>query len=129
MSEIASPAVVIGRRADGRFGAGNSFGTGNPHRHAIQRCRSALYQTVTKEDIAEIVRSMIERAKQGDVPSAKLVLSYTVGAPERMETDVESGENDPNSKAEVLDLLQKYVPRGLLMSLVKESSANDSGNG
>src|SRR5207302_1969026 len=43
--------------------------------------RSALLDTVVSEDVAAIARALVDKAKKGDVPAAKLVLAYTLGKP------------------------------------------------
>ena len=43
--------------------------------------RQALINAVTPQDIADIAAKLLEKAKQGDVPAAKVVLSYTLGKP------------------------------------------------
>jgi hypothetical protein len=43
--------------------------------------RQEFLKAVTSEDMAGIARAMIEKAKEGDVAAAKLVLQYTLGKP------------------------------------------------
>jgi hypothetical protein len=43
--------------------------------------RQEFFAAVTKEDMAIIVRALIDKAKAGDVAAARLVLQYTLGKP------------------------------------------------
>jgi hypothetical protein len=47
----------------------------------VAALRQELLKAVTSEDLAGVVRAMIEKAKEGDVAAAKLVLQYTLGKP------------------------------------------------
>jgi len=70
-----------GRDARGRFQPGNPGGPGNPFSRRVAALRQALLNAVTPEDLQGIVAAMLERAKQGDVAAARLVLAYAVGKP------------------------------------------------
>jgi hypothetical protein len=70
-----------GRDAKGRFAKGNLFGPGNPHARRVAQYRRALWNAVTDDDIAAIVRRQVEKAKEGDTAAAKLILAYTAGKP------------------------------------------------
>ncbi|MFO0846482.1 MAG: hypothetical protein U0797_29625 [Gemmataceae bacterium] len=78
--EATNPAPE-GREANGRFAKGNAGGPGNPFARKVAQLRSLALETVTEDDLAAILKKMVERAKQGDVPAAKLVLQYTLGKP------------------------------------------------
>jgi hypothetical protein len=43
--------------------------------------RQEFMKAVTPEDMAAIARAMIDKAKQGDVAAARIVLQYTMGKP------------------------------------------------
>jgi len=43
--------------------------------------RETMLKTISPEDLQGIAGAMVERAKQGDVAAARLVLAYTVGKP------------------------------------------------
>jgi len=70
-----------GRGPDGRFRKGNPGGPGNPHARQVARLRAALLEAITPEDIAAVVRAMIERACAGDVAAAKVILERALGQP------------------------------------------------
>jgi hypothetical protein len=65
----------------GRFARGNKSGPGNPFARQSAALRQALMSAVTPQDIADVAAKLMEKAKQGDVSAAKLVLSYTLGKP------------------------------------------------
>ena len=56
-----------GRDSRGRFTVGNAGGPGNPYGRKTAQIRSALMRAVKIQDIREIVRALIDRAKGGDV--------------------------------------------------------------
>jgi len=82
--ETASPRETAngGRAADGKFAKGYLGGPGNPFARQTAALRKALISAVTDDDIAAIAQKLLEQAKAGDVPSAKLLLSYTIGKPD-----------------------------------------------
>jgi hypothetical protein len=70
-----------GRGPNGRFTKGNAGGPGNPFARQVAAMRLEFLKAVTSEDIAEIARAMVAKAKEGDVAAAKVVLQYTLGRP------------------------------------------------
>ena len=60
------------RDTRGRFAPGNQ--TGNAIGRQMVGLRKALLDSVTAEDIAAITRTLIERAKGGDVAAAEIIL-------------------------------------------------------
>src|SRR5436305_1991714 len=70
-----------GRGPNGRFTKGNPGGPGNPFARQVAAMRQEFLKAASKEDIAEIARAMIAKAKEGDVAAAKVVLQYTLGKP------------------------------------------------
>ena len=75
-----------GRDAQGRFAKGNKGGPGNPFgRHLAQR-RQVVAEAVSEEDLRQILAVLVAKAKEGDVPAAKLVLQYAVGKPQLFAT-------------------------------------------
>jgi len=69
------------RGPDGRFRPGNRAAKGNPHAAAVARLRSALLAAVTPDDVAEIVRALVAKARRGDVVAARELLSRVLGPP------------------------------------------------
>ncbi|MFO0846448.1 MAG: hypothetical protein U0797_29445 [Gemmataceae bacterium] len=70
-----------GRDSNGRFAKGNAGGPGNPFARRVAQMRSLALEKVTDDDLAAILKKMVELAKEGDIPAAKLVLQYTLGKP------------------------------------------------
>ncbi len=46
----------------------------------IQKLRNAIYHGVEEKDIEQIVRGIVQRAKDGDKASIKFVFEYILGA-------------------------------------------------
>ncbi|MFO0842648.1 MAG: hypothetical protein U0797_09680 [Gemmataceae bacterium] len=78
--ETPKPAPE-GREGNGRFTKGNAGGPGNPFARRVAQMRSLALQVVTDDDLSAILKKMVELAREGDVPAAKLVLQYTLGKP------------------------------------------------
>lgn len=94
------PAEVSGRLPNGKFAKGNRAGRGNPHAKRTQRLRTALLSACKPADIKAVVEALIEKAKSGDVPSAKLLLDRCLGkttlpeSPETPKPESEDSEDD-----------------------------------
>jgi hypothetical protein len=73
--------TTSGRDARGRFTINNPGGPGNPFARRVAQLRTALLDIIRPEDIAAIMKALIERACQGDVAAAKVVLAYGLGKP------------------------------------------------
>jgi hypothetical protein len=65
----------------GRFAPGNRGGPGNPFARLMGMLRCALVRRIKPEAVEAIADVLIEKAKAGDVPAARLVLSYGIGKP------------------------------------------------
>jgi len=65
----------------GRFLPGNPGGPGNPHAAKLEKLRAALVRTVREADIRAILRQIIEKARNGDIVAAKLLLDRVLGPP------------------------------------------------
>jgi len=80
-------AAASGQRDNrGRFAKGNKGGPGNPLAKKANQLRVAMYASVEAEDIMEIMDSLIEAAKKGNITAAREVLDRVIGKP--LETDV-----------------------------------------
>ena len=77
---------VDGREPGGRFAKGNRLGGGNPLAGAVAKLRGALLRRVKVRDVRGLIDAMIAKGLAGDVAAAKLVLAYTLGAPEQVLT-------------------------------------------
>jgi hypothetical protein len=87
-ASTAEPAEANGRRQDGRFGPGNSFGRGNPTAKHAQRLRQLFVTAVTEDDIKAIVVKLVELAKAGDIQAANLLLTRALGKPSTADTSL-----------------------------------------
>jgi hypothetical protein len=65
----------------GRFAPGNQGGPGNPFARLMGMLRCALVRRIKPEAVEAIADVLIERAKEGDIAAARLVLSYGIGKP------------------------------------------------
>jgi hypothetical protein len=71
-----------GRDKNGRFAKGNPGGPGNPFSRQLAQMRQVVLQCVSEADLRDIVAQVVQKAKQGDLAAARLVLSYAVGKPQ-----------------------------------------------
>ena len=72
--------------ATGRFLPGNTLTpTRNPYAKQAGILRSELFSAVTRERLRAVIDSMLDKAENGNVQAAKLVLSYTLGEPEALD--------------------------------------------
>jgi hypothetical protein len=79
--EAPSPNGYDGRDARGRFVSGHKGGPGNPFARRCAAIRRAFLEAISEEDIQAIVRTLIEKAKAGDLVAAKLILLWAIGRP------------------------------------------------
>jgi hypothetical protein len=76
--ESPSDNGTNGRDHTGRFSTGNRFGRGRPA-GARNELRQALVESVSEDDIREVVQALIRKAKSGDVAAAREVLDRCCG--------------------------------------------------
>ncbi|MEQ8771086.1 MAG: hypothetical protein RIB60_11330 [Phycisphaerales bacterium] len=76
----------------GRFLPGNGGGPGNPHGGQVARLRAALLDQVSADDLRDIVRAMVVRAKGGDMAAAKELLNRVLGRPAAAPTPPDENE-------------------------------------
>lgn len=69
------------RNGRGQFAKGNPSGPGNPQARRVGQLRSMLLRTVKPKDMRTIVRSLIAKAKAGDVTAIRELLDRTLGRP------------------------------------------------
>lgn len=69
-----------GRKQNGQFEVGNRYGKGNPHAKRVAQFRSTIMEAVSQEDLKSIVEALVKQAKDGDIQSTKLLLSYIIGS-------------------------------------------------
>jgi hypothetical protein len=66
----------------GRFLPGHKGGPGNPFARCSAAIRTAFLEAVSLQDVRAIVRTLVEKAKAGDLVAAKLVLLWAIGWPD-----------------------------------------------
>lgn len=83
-----------GRDSGGRFTKGYVGGPGNPFARKANELRAALYAAATKEDMADMVRALIEKVKaKGDAYAASVIFDRLFGkAPQAIELSGPDGE-------------------------------------
>ena len=64
----------------GQFTAGNKAAKGNPYTKKAAALRKALYNSVTAQDIQQIVDSLKAQAMAGDLKAISLLLDRLLGS-------------------------------------------------
>lgn len=95
--------------AAGRFVRGNSGGPGNPHGGTVAKLRSAMLQAITESDVKAIVAKLVDQARDGDLKSATLILSY-VGK----SVATEEPASSPERSVKVLEIAERIRQSRLL---------------
>jgi hypothetical protein len=87
------PLLDVGRDVHGRFRKANPGGPGNPFARKVAALRKAVLDSVSEQDVKDMVESLKQQARQGDKAAIKLLLQYCVGKPappndpDRMDAD------------------------------------------
>ncbi len=78
---VNEPASMpaTGRRRNGTFCPGNKFAKGNPQAAKVQRLRKGLLQAVSAADLRHVAERLVDTAKEGGVPAAKLLFDRVLG--------------------------------------------------
>ncbi|HYV39138.1 MAG TPA: hypothetical protein VE988_25855 [Gemmataceae bacterium] len=74
-------------------------GGGLPFQEAL---RQAFVESITAEDIGEIAKALVKRAKEGSIAAARLVLNLVIGPPascKKAKTDVAEAANHAHANA------------------------------
>ena len=78
------------RDADGKFVGGNPGGPGNPYAKRVGELRTALLDTVTREDMQAVAKALVDAANGG----ASASLDLTESSPGEEEVAVlDEGDN------------------------------------
>ena len=96
--------VSDGRDNRGRFVDGNPGGPGNPHAKQTAEMRSRIREAVTPDDLAAVVRVLIDKAKGGELGAIRELFDRTVGKP----TDTAMAERLDELEAKAEQLLDRY---------------------
>lgn len=111
----------------GRFLKGNPGGGTPPHTNKIAQLRKAFYSSVNDADISDVIKKMIELAKNGDVNAAKVVLAYGIGPPDSALADPFMDELTGHRKLQIQTIIN-VVPREKLIELVKLAQHSEQGS-
>ena len=76
-----SPNGANGRESNGRFAPGNAGGPGNPHAARVAAIRSLLLDSVTDDDLRQVVAKLVEMAKSGDMAAIRELFDRLFGRP------------------------------------------------
>ena len=69
----------LGRDSQGRFAHGNPGGPGNPYAQKVQNLRRMLLDTVTEEDLKDVVCKLVAMAKDGSLRAVKELFDRLFG--------------------------------------------------
>lgn len=118
--QAQSVMVSDGKDARGRFLPGHKFAKGGNHRsNRIKILRDLVLDTVTEQDIQEVIAVLREQALKGDVQAAKLFLAYAIGQPEAPE------KTESNS---IIDVgVFDSIPRDKLKAILLDKSDDSDG--
>jgi len=72
-------ATAKTRDGRGRFLPGNPGGPGNPEAARVARLRAAVLEAVTPAQMRRLMKALMEKAINGDVAAARLVLERCIG--------------------------------------------------
>ena len=65
----------------GQFRKGNRGGSGNPFAKTINRLRGVLLNAITESDMRDVVMTLVEKARGGDIGAIKVLLDRLLGPP------------------------------------------------
>ena len=92
------------------------------------KMRAVFLETVSADDVADILQAIMAQAKKGDLPAARFVLSYCVGNPARQESPTR--EQGPTAArpgtARKLDVLAHRYANGLELHAKGDGGKIDS---
>ena len=68
-----------GRDGQGRFALGNPGGPGNPLAKRVAHARATIHETVSDDDLRDVIRALVELAKGGDLAAIREVFDRLCG--------------------------------------------------
>jgi hypothetical protein len=123
-----------GREANGRFGKGNQFGSGNPFARQVASLRIALVESVTTEEMHAIAARLVEDARAGDKTATKLLFQYVLGKPQpavdpdTLDVQEFRGLQQSAVPPEVIAEMARGVPLQLVLQLLPILMAAKAGD-
>lgn len=82
VNPLGVPLLDVGRDVHGRFTKANPGGPGNPFARKVAALRKALLDSVSEQDLKDMIEALKRQALEGDKAAIKLILQYCVGKPE-----------------------------------------------
>jgi len=76
---ITTDPSANGRTPRGQFAKGNPGGPGNPHAKRVAGLRQALLEAVSEDDLRAIAKTLVKKAKGGDLPAIRELLNRVLG--------------------------------------------------
>ena len=73
-----------GRDSRGRFTQGNPGGPGNPNFRRIAEYRASIARACSPEDLEAVIQKLVEQAREGNIPAARVLLDRVVGRPREL---------------------------------------------
>jgi hypothetical protein len=71
--------------SSGKFLRGNKGGIGNPLARRASALRATLFKTVTPQDLEQVAKAILKKAKDGNLPACTLLLRYLLGPGESID--------------------------------------------
>ena len=108
MTIAPSSNGLNGRDSTGRFTKGNPGGPGSPYARRVSDLRRTLLEEVSDSDLRELVRTLVERGKRGDVMAAREVLDRLMGkAKVTMAVEIEPKMTLDEARARLRSLVER----------------------
>src|SRR4051794_39515764 len=104
------PVLDVGRDVHGHFRPGNKGGPGNPFARKVAALRKALLDSVSEQDLQEIVVLLKLKAQKGDLAAVKLLFQYCLGKPEAVK-DPDRMDADEWQRLQQLRVSEKQFDR------------------
>lgn len=64
---------------NGKFAPGNDISRGNPYFAQMQKFQRCVLDSVKQAELRAVIKAMIEKAKEGDVNAARLIIERVCG--------------------------------------------------
>ena len=82
MGRLAKGKKGEKRGEGGRFLPGHCGGPGNPYARRVAKLRALMHKTITDKDVQDVLTTLLNRSKAGDMPAITLLLAYLIGRPD-----------------------------------------------
>jgi hypothetical protein len=119
----------------GQFTKGNPGGPGNPTFRKLAAARRIILETVSDDDLRAVVHVLLERAKNGEIEAAKLLLAYRCGRPagvvnpDREDLDEWTQADDQPSVNRLWARMLETISPQQALQLLRDALATRDGKG